>query len=793
MDKLSKNNRELQVQKLVSEEAITSFNISQLPLIRVTLYKLEELEHVLAITLHHIVADGWSIGLIFDELDTLYRGLTTSSDSHLPELPIQYADYAIWHQKKILEGSYQDQLIYWQNQLKGTLPVLELPYDKPRPSIQSFFTGSNQFILIPRKLSQELQSIGQKEGCTFFMTVLAAFQVLLHRYSGAEELIVGTPIANRSISEIEQLIGNFINMIALRTDLSGNPTFIELLHRVNEVTLNAFSNQDLPFEKFIENLHFKRDQSRNPIFQVMLQVSPRITTQLGGLAISSFQFNTQFAQLDLSVHLYEHEDGYRGRFEYDTDLFNVDTIERMSLHFQQLLTGIVSNPHQKISKLPILDEKNKKNILLEWNNTSVDYPKGKCLHHLFEQQAEKTGARNAVECDGKTLTYDELNSRANQLANYLIKSGAKPATHIGICVERSIEMVVGLLGILKTGAAYVPMDPSFPAERLGYMLGDANILILITQKHLLNIFPQSDRKAICIDKELKNIQNESVGNPSITIDSAHLAYIIYTSGSTGIPKGVMIEHSSMVNFLISMQNKPGLDENDVLVAVTTISFDIAALEIFLPLISGAEIVLASRNEAIDGNSLLKLIERSNATMMQATPATWKLMLKAGWEQTPNLKMLCGGETLPRGLANKILKIGRELWNMYGPTETTIWSSVKKVNEGKGSVPIGPPIANTQFYVVDKEMQPVPIGVPGELLIGGDGLARGYWNRPELTEDRFVENQFTNDISRMYKTGDLVKLHSTGDIEFLGRLDFQVKIRGFRIELGGIENTLAQHK
>jgi non-ribosomal peptide synthetase component F len=367
---------------------------------------------------------------------------------------------------------------------------------------------------------------------------------------------------------------------------------------------------------------------------------PQIAAQLGDLEISSFQLNTNFAQLDLSLHLYEEADGFRGRFEYDTDLFNADTIDRLSLHFQQLLKGIVNNPQQKISELPILSERERKQILLEWNNTSVNYPKNKCLHQLFEQQVEKTGSRVAAEFAGKTLTYDELNSRANQLANYLIKFGVKPETFVGICVDRSLDMVVGLLGILKAGAAYVPMDPSFPPDRLCYMLEDANIPVLVTQEHLLNMFPQSDRKAICIDKEWGKIKNESVDNLSIEIDSTNLAYTIYTSGSTGKPKGVMIEHGAVVNFLISMQNEPGLTIDDRLVAVTTISFDIAVLELFLPLIVGAKVVLASKTEASDGNLLLKLIDRTNATTMQATPSSWKITLRQVGK-TPNLKMLCG--------------------------------------------------------------------------------------------------------------------------------------------------------
>ncbi len=456
LDILSPNESEIRVHKLASEEVLKSFNLSRLPLIRATLFKLEELEHILIINLHHIVVDGWSVGLILKELSELYQG----SSLQLSKLSMQYADYALWDQKRISTNSYQGQISYWQDILKDELPVLELPLDKVRPVVQTY-NGANEFFFIPKQLSDDLKNLSSKESCTFFMIILAAFRVLLSRYSGQEDIIVGTPTVTRSRSEFEQLIGNFINMIALRVDLSGNPTFFELLQRVKKVTLSAISNQDLPFEKVVENLHFRRDPSRNPIFQVMLQLLPKIELNIGDLEISSFQFNTNFSQLDLSLHLYEEVNGYRGRFEYDADLFEADTIARLSQHFQQLLKSIVNNPQQKISELPILNETERKQILLDWNDTSSDYPKDKCLHQLFEQQVKNASTKIAVEFDGKTLTYNELNSRANQLANYLLKAGAEPETFIGICVERSLDMIIALLGILKAGAAYVPMDPSF--------------------------------------------------------------------------------------------------------------------------------------------------------------------------------------------------------------------------------------------------------------------------------------------------------------------------------------------
>ena len=783
--------RENRVSELASKEAVRSFDLSQLPLIRVSLFKLSEFEYILFINMHHTITDGWSVGVLLSELDQFYLHFTSGNSFQPSMLNVQYGDYSLWEGRNNSSDNYRNQLDFWINQLRGKLPTLELPCDKQRPSVQSF-RGSNVFFNIPISLAEKLQALGSMEGCTFFMTMLAAFQVILYRYSGAEDFVIGTPVANRTMTELEPMIGNFLNMLPIRADLSENPTFIGLLKRVREVTLDAFSNKDLPFEKIVENLKFDRDPSSNPIFQVMLQVLNAAKLQLGDLEISNFHFDLNFAQFDLSLHLYEEEGGFIARFEYCSDLFNADTIERMSKHFMKLLEGIVAKPDQSISKIPILTEQERRQILIDWNRTEFNYPVEKCLHQLFEEVTVGHAHRIAVEFDGKTMTYGEVNYRANQLANYLVKFGVKPESIVGIFVERSLDLLIGLLGILKTGAAYVPMDPLFPPDRLEYMMENAGITILVAHEDLLELLPQSDRKTICVDTQWSEIEKEDGSNPNIPVKSDFIAYTIYTSGSTGKPKGVMIEHRPVVNFLVSMREEPGFKQDDVLVAVTTISFDIAVLELFLPLITGGKVVIAHKNEVIDGNLLLALLERSGATALQATPATWKLMIEAGWENTPNLKMMCGGEPLPRELANKMLERGGELWNMYGPTETTIWSSVQKIEPGNEPILIGPPIANTQFYVVDKEFEPVPIGVSGELLIGGDGLARGYLKRPNLTADRFVEDPFKGDGSRVYRTGDLSRFRPNGIVEFLGRLDFQVKVRGFRIELGEIEHLLNQH-
>ena len=783
---------ESRLQLLAAEESLRSFDLSRLPLIHVSLFRVGEAEHVLIINLHHIVVDGISIGLILDEVDIFYRALTGGRDPHPPDLRLQYADFALWQRQAVDDAAYADQLRFWRKQLSGELPVLELPTDFPRPLLQSF-KGSNVFLNLPQTSVRGLTSLGAREGCTFFMTVLAAFQVLLHRYSGAEEIVIGTPVALRDPGKVGFLIGNCLNMAALRCDLSGNPDFIELLRRSRNTALNAFSNADLPFEALMKHLKIERNPGRNPVFQVMLQVLPASAPTIGELEISNFHFDMKFAQFDLALHFYEESGGQHVRFEYCTDLFRAETVEKFSSAFVRLLQAVVTNPQQKVSELPILSESEKHEVLRAWNNTSRDYPRQQCLHNLFERTAKRAPNRVAVECAGQSLTYGELNAKANRLANHLRKPGVQPESCVGICLERSLDLIVGLLAILKAGAAYVPMDPSFPPERLAWMMEDAGIVLLVTNTRLLKDLSRPGLKAVCLDAEWEAIEQGVSDDPGVFLPPSSLAYIIYTSGSTGKPKGVMIEHRSVVNFLLSMQDEPGFDENDVLVAVTTISFDIAALEVFLPLISGGRLVVASKNEVVDGAALLGRIASSGATVLQATPATWKLMLEAGWERTPGLKMLCGGESLPRDLANRMLQRGAELWNMYGPTETTIWSSVDRVQPGSDPVLIGRPIANTQLYIVDKQMEPVPRGVVGELLIAGDGLSRGYRNRPDLTAERFIETSFLDPGNRAYRTGDLARFRPDGRVELLGRLDHQVKVRGYRIELGEIEKVLSQHE
>src|SRR6266404_3701548 len=786
--------RQDELQSCLRNEFQRPFNLSRDLMLRATLVRLDPAQHILLLMTHHIASDGWSSGILWQELAALYGAYLRGEANPLPELPIQYADYAEW-QRQWLQGEVlQRQLSYWKEHLSG-VPILDLPTDRPRPAVQTY-RGARQSFVFPKTLCDQLRGLSRKEGVTLFMTLLAAFQTLLQRYSGQDDIAVGSPIAGRTRSETEGLIGFFVNTLVLRDDLSGNPSFREVLHRVRQMALGAYEYQDIPFDKLVEELHPDRDLSRSPLFQVMFafQNVPRQTRELLGLTVSPVEIINETAKFDLSLYTWEEKEGLRARLEYNTDLYDDATISRMLGHFETLLEGIVSNPEQRICDLPILNEAERHQVVVEWNDRRRDYPRENCIHELFEAQVEKTPDSVAAVFEEKQLTYRELNTKANQLAHYLQELGVGPGALVGICVERSLEMIIGLLSILKAGGAYVPLDPAYPKERLAFMLQDAQVAVLITQQQLRSELPsEHGARLLCIDTEWAQVAEQSDINPDDTATPEDLAYVIYTSGSTGKPKGVQISHGAGVNFLSSMQAEPGLTAADTLLAVTTLSFDIAGLELYLPLSVGARVVIVSRETAIDGVVLAENLAKSGATMMPATPTTWRMLLETGWQGSDHLKILCGGEVLTPDLATELLTRCSSLWNMYGPTETTIWSSIHEVHGVRGAVPIGRPIGNTQIHILDRHQQPLPIGVPGELYIGGDGLARGYLNRSELTDEKFVADPFNPATGkRLYKTGDLARWMPDGNIEVLGRLDHQIKIRGFRIELGEIEAAIKQH-
>src|SRR6266496_860098 len=699
----------------------------------------------------------------------------------------QYTDLAVQKRESVREDARQ--LAYWKQQLANAPQVLDMPIDRPRPPMQRHQESRHPFTL-SQKLTDALKALSGREGVTLYTTLVAAFQTVLYRYSGQEDLLLGTSTSVCEHPEAQRSDGYCLDTLVLRTDMSGNPTFRALMERVQNVVNSAIQHNNIPFEQVVKALDLEQGSSHHPLFQVMLSYQSQVANQPNRQTPLQVDEQTYISGLDLHLEINDRAEGLSGCFVYNTGLFDTSTISRMSGHWQTVLEGVVADPEQALTELPLLTQEERRLLLIEWNNTTTSYPDDQCIHQLFEAQAERSPDAVAVLFENESLTYRQLNSKANQLAHRLRSLGVGPDVLVGICLERSLEMVVGLLGILKAGGAYVPLDPTYPAERLAFMLEDAQVPVLVTQRSLLMQLPHHGIEVVCLDA--KEAEQQSTENPTSTVTSDKLAYVIYTSGSTGRPKGVQIPHRAVVNFMLSMRQQPGLTAEDTWLAVTTLSFDIAALEIFLPLITGARLIIASQDVATSGVALAETLARTGTTVMQATPVTWRVLLASGWQGNKELKVLCGGEALPLDLARQLLSRVASLYNMYGPTETTTWSSVYEIKPEHSSISIGRPIANTQLYLLDKQLHPVPAGVPGELFIGGDGLARGYLNRPELTAAKFIRDPVNeNPAARMYRTGDLARRLPDGNIELLGRADDQVKIRGYRIELGEIETILLQ--
>jgi amino acid adenylation domain-containing protein len=787
--------RETQARRLLSKEAQRSFNLTTGPLLRLTLLQLDEAEYVLLLNIHHIVADGWSIGVLIKELGTLYKAFLEDRQLPLPELPIQYADFAEW-QREWLQGEVlETQLRYWRHHL-DKISVLNLPTDRLRPAVPTY-KGAKQFIQLPPELTQALETLSHQEGVTLFMTLLAAFQTLLYRYTQQEDIAIGSPIANRNRSEVEGLIGFFVNTLVLRTDLSGNPTFQELLNRVRQVTLSAYAHQDLPFEKLVEELHQERDLSCHPLFQVVfsLQNTPIEALELPGLTLSQFEFDSKTAKLDLEFHLWQDLESLKGQVVYSTDLFDDSTITRMLGHFQTLLESIVVNPKQRLCDLSILTKAERHQLLI-FNRNQFKIPNSKskieqCFHQLFEAIVAETPNAIALVFEHQQLTYRELNIQANQLAHYLQQLGVVPDVLVGICVERSLEMIIGLLGILKAGGAYVPLDPSLPQSRLNFMLEDAKVSVLLTQKKLLKHFQDFSNPIICIDEDWATITQHSQENPISCVTSDNLAYVIYTSGSTGQPKGVLIKHRGLSNLASAQIEVFNLQASNRILQFASLSFDASIFEIVMALRTGATLYLAKKESLLPGKVLLQILREKAITHVTLPPAVLAVLPT---ESLPALQtIICAGEFCSQDIIKRWWSSNRRFFNAYGPTEATVWSTVAEINTISEKPSIGRAIANTQIYILDKYLQPVPIGIPGELYIGGEGLAEGYLNRPELTQNRFLEETGFLPKTRLYRSGDLGCYRVDGNIEFLGRIDNQVKIRGFRIELSEIETVLMMHE
>jgi amino acid adenylation domain-containing protein len=789
---LPEGEREGEAVRLATTDARRLFDLKTGPSLRILVVRLEDEQFRLYMTFHQIVFDAVTAYRVFlPELTALYEAFASRKNSPLPELTIQFADFAHWQRNRDLPKDWPEHAAYWRQQL-ADVPTLQWPTDRPRPVVDTH-RGEIQRFALPATLARDLKDFCQRNEASLYMMLLSGLAALLHRYTGQSDLVIGSFTAGRKLAELEPLAGYFVNPLALRIDLSSNPTFLQLLAKVRVLVLDALRHEDLPFSEVVRESHWKPNASRNPLFQVVLSQQPKLAPIAPGWGLATEEICNGGSKLDLMIVVDDRKDRISGPITYNPDLFDSATIERMVGHWQTLLAAAVSNPDVPIADLPILTEAERRKALLDWNNTATEFPATACLHQLVEAQFQRTPDAVAVIYEQDRITYRELDHRANQLASYLRKAGVGPEIRVGICLERSTEIMVGLLGILKAGGAYVPLDPEYPKERLKFMIQDSELRCLITQESLNQDLRDYVDKIINIDRDWPVISQESCETASSSVSPENLAYVIYTSGSTGKPKGVQVCHRALVNLLTSMQSRPGITQGDRLLAVTTICFDIAALELYLPLTVGACCVIAGRESSSDGRELWKLLQDHGITVMQATPSTWKLMIDAGWPGKPDLKILCGGEAMSRDLGQALVARGSSVWNMYGPTETTVWSSVHRVTSADSAIPIGRPIANTTLYVLDSRLQPVPVGIIGELYIGGEGLARGYLNRPELSAEKFIPSPFAGDQRAwLYKTGDLARYRADGSIECLGRTDTQVKVRGFRIELEEIESALRQH-
>ena len=772
-----------------------TIDLEQGPPFRARLFRVAADEHVLFLMPHHVVWDGWSFDIFLRDFGEIYAAAIDGRPALLPDLPIQYADYALWHRHWLQDGALQQQLAYWSDVLAGERTPLDLPVDFPRPKRFSYRGDWEEFSICASTI-ERITRLAARHRSTSFMVLLSAWGAFIHRLSGQQDIVVGVPIQARQSPEVSNLIGCFVNTLCLRLRMDPESSFEQLIEDVRGSSLGAYEHQDTPVDMLVDRFVTQRDPSRTPLFQTMFshqQVSRR-PGQLGGLSVSQVHVNPGATPTDLMLAVMEGSTGARGVIHYSTDLFAPSTIRHLRLRFEYFLAAALAAPATCIGALPMLTPEERSTVLTRWNSTTRDVVAHSTASELLSPPAWHTTQTPALHFGAQAISYAELDARANRLARLLRSRGVGRGALVGLCVERSLEMVVAQLAILRAGAAYVPLDPAYPADRLAFMAGDARLALLVTASALAPILDWPRNRSVWLDTDSIAVacQADAAVEPDAALDARpeDPAYVIYTSGSTGTPKGVMVPHRALVNFLGSMAREPGLRCSDRLLAVTTLSFDIAALELLLPLSIGAEVILASRDEAIYGDALRALLESSRATAMQATPSTWRLLIDAGWMGGKDFKALVGGEGLPPDLARQLLDRTGQLWNMYGPTETTVWSTCWKVQQPEKGISIGRPIANTQVHVFDERQQLCPIGVYGEICIGGDGVALGYLHQPGLTAERFIADPFSNDPhARLYRTGDRGRWRFDGQLEHFGRLDFQVKVHGHRIELGEIEAHL----
>jgi amino acid adenylation domain-containing protein len=799
LQQLPNAERDAELDEVLRADAQRPFDLSRDLMLRPLLVRLAPDDHVLLITLHQIVSDGLSLKILARELSELYNAHLEGRSATLSPLPIQYRDYAVWQRAAMTGDMFRSQLAYWTQRLTGMPPTLELATDRSRPPVLNY-QGAQETVVLSSELANALKALSRREQATLFMTLLAAFQALLQRYTGTDDVVIGTAIAGRQRPETEALIGFFVNVLALRTDLAGDPTFREMLARVRDVVLGAFDHQDLPFEKVVEALRPERSLSWLPLVQVMFlfQDPDPAVLALAGVTATPLDVDARTAQFDLALSVTETPHGLVVKLTYRTQLYEPATIRRMLGHYHTLLRSIVADPDQRLSRLPLLTPPEHHQLLVEWNATHAPVP-GQCVHELFEAQVRRTPDATAVTLDGQSLTYRELNQRANQLARSLQRRGVGPDVLVGLCLDRSLDMIVALFGILKAGGAYVPLNPADP--RLGFMLRDAQVSVLVTHRPILQRLPLTGVPAVCLDDEWHAIAHEADHDVASPVELHNLAYVIYTSGSTGTPKGVMIPHGAVSNLMAWLLAALPSDGTEIHLQRSPVTFDASVHEIFHPLLAGAKLVLLPPRVHRDPRALIDIIRTEHISRLMLVPSLMQAMVEEpGLKTCSSLRcVMCGGEVLSWNLVRRFREyLDCEVVNLYGPTETTVWGTSYTIPSSAPAkygetVPVGRPLSNTQLYILDPCMQPVPIGVPGELHIGGLGLARGYLGRREMTAERFVPNPFSSTPGdRVYKTGDRVRYLPDGTIEYLGRLDYQVKIRGFRIELGEIEATLRDH-
>jgi amino acid adenylation domain-containing protein len=767
---------------------LTPFDLVTGPLFKASLFKFSESEHLLTFVAHHIVCDGWSIGIMMQDLSKLYSAFAKQEYIKMPVAPL-FSDYALDQLAQSESDSNKETERYWIDQFIGSGHLLDIPTDFPRPALRTY-KSSREDLVLDGALATDVKKLARSTGSSFVTTLLAAFEVFLKQVTGQEEIIVGLPSAGQPATDNYRLVGHCVNLLALRSYPKSNISFKTYLKQRRSEVLDAYEHQLFTFGSLLKKLHIARDPSRLPLVPVMFNIDMGLDDdvefyQLHHKLISNPR---EYENFEIFLNIAGHEEAPTLEWSYNTQLFKPSTIKKMMDSFEFLLRELVKDPEVLIGNILSMDSGELSHQLDEWNNTACAYPKNTPLHQLISERATETPNKTAITFGKQKTNYKELNERANQLAAILIKNSVKKGDKVAFSLDRSAEMVISMLAIMKTGAIYIPLDPIFPINRINYMIEDSQAVVLLTSQTYKGKY-QSNAKELILEDEWLTINDYPSADPEITVTGEDLVYILYTSGSTGMPKGVQIAQHNLVNFLYSMQKQPGLTTDDKLLAVTTISFDIAGLELFLPLLTGAEIILVDAATAKDGRALLDIIKDEQATVMQATPYTWRIMLEAGWNKTTPIKAICGGEALPAELAERILNFASSLWNVYGPTETTIWSTVKEITNAN-KISIGRPIDNTSIYILDNFLKPLGPGIPGEIYIGGDGVAKGYLNRPELTAEKFVNDPFTKDTgAKMYNTGDLGRFMPNGEIECLGRVDAQVKIRGYRIETGEIEYQL----